>query len=258
MTIGISAAGHPLGRRIQTAHPHIHQFHDPTPSQGIPARGFGRELLIDYRQHLGIGDQSGAIHRDRDHPEVHRPGHQRRTELGQPLQQLHPVAHLRRGPRPADPQLSSHLRGHRLPVIDTPLPPILEGHRRHPPLTQPPRRQQPSTHRPTLITLSARQLRQQRRLCQGFEHRFDNRTARRQKRASRRRSPEPPDETASVDFPASERRRCSAHGAPRAPDGATAVGDHRRRRCRISPQVRRRSRCARRGWRGQGRGRAHR
>ena len=164
MTALIRTPGHPLRSRIKSPDPPIHQLRDPATRERIPPRRHRRQLGIDRGQHLLIGDQSGPKDHHRNHLEIHLTGRHRRTQLRQPLHQLHAVIHVRRSPRPTDAQLRGHLSSHRLPVIDAPLRALVLLHISHPHLTQPARRQQPPRHRHPLHTQRISHLRQQRRL----------------------------------------------------------------------------------------------
>ena len=144
-----------LRSRIKMADPHIDHLADAVARHGIPPRRPGGDNSVNLPQHLRISDQARAKHRDSDHLEIHLTAGEGSTEFRQPLQELHPVVHLRGSPAPTDTQLGRHLSSHGLPVVDAPLRPVLGMNIGQPQLTQPASRQNPPRRGHPLIALGA-------------------------------------------------------------------------------------------------------
>ncbi len=81
-SVGIPGTAHRL--RVDVDDHPIHPLGDPLIGQRIPRRCALRQLRIDDRCDVGIGDQSNAVQDDPQHPEIHRTGGEDFGEARQP------------------------------------------------------------------------------------------------------------------------------------------------------------------------------
>ena len=93
----------------------------PAPAHRRPARHVDRQLPIHARQHLAVGDQIAAIHQGLKRAVVDVAGFEQLPHPGQPLAHGPGVAQPAGGQPLADPQLRTHLGGHRLLSVHSPV-----------------------------------------------------------------------------------------------------------------------------------------
>ncbi|CAM3006322.1 hypothetical protein MYSI104531_12950 [Mycobacterium simiae] len=79
----VTASTHRI--RVGPGHHLVHLRRQPGGGQRGPARHRGRQLCVHDRQHVGVGEQVGAIHQRLHHPKVDVPGSEYLRHAWQPL-----------------------------------------------------------------------------------------------------------------------------------------------------------------------------